>query len=401
MFRPFFAKFPHVLIATAAVVSAPALAASYRVVNSLPGGFGGAYIYSPLLAAGPLLYGEAAGGGYGSEGGFGLVFSLNPATGVETPVIRFDYGNEGQGPIGGLIRYRTLLYGVTSTGGVGDGNVFALNPVSGFATELHAFGPQTDGAIPAASLLRVAGTLYGTTTRGSNSEDEHGILFSLNPASGAETILHVFQGNPDGGYPDGSLIEVGGVVYGTTRFGGSQDEGAIFTYTPATNTTAIVHNFNASVFRNDGQDIQAGLVDVGGTLYGTTTQGGGSATCFNGCGTVFSFNPRTHAEAVLHSFGAGGDGIYPMAPLVYFHGKLYGTTQEGGAFGRGQQGSNGLGTVFSIDPSTGQESVVHSFGDGSDGVWPIAGLIVSGGTLYGTTLLGGNGGVGTVFAIVP
>ena len=35
----------------------------------------------------------------------------------------------------------------------------------------------------------------------------------------------------------------------------------------------------------------------------------------------------------------------------------------------------------------------------SDGVQPVGGLVLSGGTLYGVANFGGSGGVGTVFAI--
>ncbi len=65
--------------------------------------------------------------------------------------------------------------------------------------------------------------------------------------------------------------------------------------------------------------------------------------------------------------------------MIDVNGTLYGTTLRGGAYGR-----RGDGTVFSITTS-GTEKVLHSFGKGSDGVDPEAGLIDVKGTLYGTT----------------
>jgi uncharacterized repeat protein (TIGR03803 family) len=47
------------------------------------------------------------------------------------------------------------------------------------------------------------------------------------------------------------------------------------------------------------------------------------------------------------------------------------------------------------------EKVLHSFGHGSDGETPLAGLIDLKGTLYGTTSAGGKYGKGTVFALTP
>jgi len=45
----------------------------------------------------------------------------------------------------------------------------------------------------------------------------------------------------------------------------------------------------------------------------------------------------------LYAFKAGKDGAYPFARLAGLNGRLYGTTQGGGANG-------GWGTVFSFAP---------------------------------------------------
>jgi uncharacterized repeat protein (TIGR03803 family) len=87
----------------------------------------------------------------------------------------------------------------------------------------------------------------------------------------------------------------------------------------------------------DGEYPEAGLINVKGTLYGTTYDGGA-----NGDGTVFAIT-TSGAETVLHSFkGGSGDGEDPEAGLLNVKGTLYGTTFEGGA--------NGDGTVFSLKP---------------------------------------------------
>jgi uncharacterized repeat protein (TIGR03803 family) len=94
---------------------------------------------------------------------------------------------------------------------------------------------------------------------------------------------------------------------------------------------------------------------------------------------------------VLHSFAGGGDGAHPKAGLTNVHGTLYGTTEKGGASGRG--------TVFTIDRTSAAEQVVHSFAGGADGSSPEAGLIEVGSRLYGTTVSGGAHGSGTVYAL--
>src|SRR6202041_3843173 len=92
------------------------------------------------------------------------------------------------------------------------------------------------------------------------------------------------------------------------------------------------------------------------------------AGCGGGSGTPLSPSVATTAErtrasdrySVLYSFaGPGeGDGETPEATLISVNGTLYGTTILGG--------TDGDGTLFSIAPS-GAETVLHSFGGSGDG----------------------------------
>ncbi len=118
-------------------------------------------------------------------------------------------------------------------------------------------------------------------------------------------------------------------------------------------------------------------------------------------GTVFELSPREGGgwtETVLHSFGNGTDGQNPYAGLIFdAAGNLYGTTVRGGI--------HGLGTAFELSPREGggwTETVLHSFGNGTDGQNPYAALIFdAAGNLYGTTYQGGIHGGGTAFEITP
>ena len=63
----------------------------------------------------------------------------------------------------------------------------------------------------------------------------------------------------------------------------------------------------------------------------------------------------TYEETVLHSFSGGSaDGANPAAGLIKIKGTLYGTTVNG-------SGDGLRGTVFSVDPKTGTETVVYAF----------------------------------------
>jgi uncharacterized repeat protein (TIGR03803 family) len=120
---------------------------------------------------------------------------------------------------------------------------------------------------------------------------------------------------------------------------------------------------------------RAKMIDVGGTLYGTTYWGGAHQL-----GTVFSITPSGE-ERVVYSLARGRDGEHPGgAPLISVNGVLYGTTPSGG--------TRNHGTIFKIDGS-GHESVLYNFKGGTDGEAPDA-LFVLSGSLYGTTHAGGN-----------
>jgi len=102
--------------------------------------------------------------------------------------------------------------------------------------------------------------------------------------------------------------------------------------------------------------------------------------------------PAAPSFVVLHSF-AGRDGEQLYAGLIQDGvGKLYGTTQHGGA--------HGPGVVFELSP-TGTETVLYSFTGGADGADPVAGLVRdAAGNLYGTTQLGGASNSGMVFELI-
>lgn len=184
------------------------------------------------------------------------------------------------------------------------------------------------------------------------------------------------------------MINVNGALCGTTESGGKFDGGTVFCIS-TTDTEHVLHSFGRGY---DGLFPEAGLLDVKGSLYGTTILGGG----FFNNGAVFRVSPKGK-EKVLWGFNRRHDGNGPSASLVDDNGLLYGTTPSGGTFGPG--------TVFAIS-TTGSELVLHNFGSGSDGRFPYASLIKVNGTLYGTTTGGGthggsSGGAGTVFALRP
>jgi uncharacterized repeat protein (TIGR03803 family) len=175
-------------------------------------------------------------------------------------------------------------------------------------------------------------------------------------------------------------------------------------------TESVLHGFGGV----DGGFPYSSLLDVKGTLYGTTTAGGASYPSvipdssggFMGYGAVFSLVPQgsTYNETLLYSFaGAPADGSNPYAGVISdTKGAVYGTTLDGG--------TNGFGTVFKLTPggSGYTERILYSFAGykKGDGSFPYAGLLMDkSGSLYGATQTGGSkvcrGGCGTVFKLTP
>jgi uncharacterized repeat protein (TIGR03803 family) len=166
----------------------------------------------------------------------------------------------------------------------------------------------------------------------------------------------------------------------------------------AAQTETLLHSFSFSENGKDGSSPYSTLaIDASGNLYGTTAGGG----TYND-GTVFEMSPKAGGgwtEKILRSFISNGtrDGLEPYAGVVLDpFGNLYGTTVLGGA--------HGSGTVFELSPKEGggwTEKILHSFHpNGGDGSMPFGRLILdAAGNLYGTTAGGSDGG--TVFEVLP
>jgi hypothetical protein len=89
--------------------------------------------------------------------------------------------------------------------------------------------------------------------------------------SGAEKELYSFSGGVKGGQPNENLIDVNGTLYSTVPKGGARDAGAVFAITTS-GSERLIYSFKGDP--NDGKTPDGGLVNVKGTLYGTTDFGG-------------------------------------------------------------------------------------------------------------------------------
>lgn len=292
------------------------------------------------------------------------------------------------------------FYGTTAYGGANNlGTIFEITP-SGTVTILHSFaGTPNDGNLPVNGLLLASdGNFYGTTAYGGANNE--GTIFKVSP-SGVLTTLYSFCSQlncPDGALPTDVLIQAtDGNFYGTTErggaYGGRYSGGTVFKMTPSGNLTTL-YSFCALANCADGEYPYAGLLQASdGNFYGVTISGG----VYTYDGTVFRITP-SGALTTLHSFD-GSDGLSPIASLIQAtDGDLYGAAEGGG--------DQNAGTIFKITLS-GNLTTLHTF-SGNDGRYPAAALLqASDGNFYSTTAYGGmtiSGGAsnfGTVFKITP
>ncbi len=379
-----------------------------------------------IVDAKSTLYGTATSGGTKL---CGTVFALSPAgKGNWSESTLHDFGcgpSDGKSPQSSLVFDPSgNLYGSTANGGKNDcGVIFKLTPLSDGSWQesfVHDFGGigksgEVDGCHPYSSLVfDVAGNLYGTTTvggggiTGGSCNRGCGTVFELSAAKGGgwtERVIHRFHGrNSDGENPFSGLILDGvGNLYGATFAGGTVFGGTIFKLTLKNGNwnESILYNFQGG---RDGANPYASLVfDRTGVLYGTTVNGG-----FFDVGTVFRLAPVSGGrwkENVLHSFVIGSkDGFYPFCSVIFdTAGNLYGTTEFGGAH---QEGQKGAGTVFKLEPRTGdywKEKILVNFSHREQGKQlqrnPFGGLVADlDGNLFGTAQPSGALG-GVVFEV--
>ncbi len=317
-------------------------------------------------------------------------------------------GQDGSEPQAALLQaIDGNLYGTTASGGAntnsncsdGCGTVFRIAPGGRFE-RIYSFCSQTgcvDGSSPFAGLVQgTDGNLYGTTEAGGANND--GTIFRITTA-GTLTTLYSFNGT-DGEYPFAGVTEGrDGNFYGTTYAGGTGGGcpdvgcGTVFMITTE-GTLTTLHNFNGS----DGAFPYAPPAQgTDGNFYGTTSQGGGT----NSYGTIYKMTPEGALTTLFAFCSSTGcpDGDTPIAGLVEAsNGNFYGTTIGGNL-------DDNVGGVFAITPG-GSISTIYTFcsePDCADGDFPYAGLIQgTDGYLYGSTENGGNPfQYGTLFRITP
>lgn len=323
-------------------------------------------------------------------------------------VYGFQGGAFGSVPFGGLTAVKGQVFGTTLFGGFTSACPSGCGTVFAGTKSIYSFkGPsKKDGEKPNGDLLLVGNMLYGTTMGGGNdsgacSEDGYtngcGTVFAID-FKGKERVVYRFKGGSDGANPKAGLVAIKGTLYGTTY-----DGGTYCGYSSSPGGCGVVFAIDPSgnetvLYRFAGPPDAANPDAAPLAVSGVlygTTEFGGKCQFSNGCGTIFKISP-SGGESVVYSFQAKKDGSHPETPLVYANGSLYGTTSEGGCESSCYYGVGG-GILFSMRLD-GHETIIHRFSGKGDGLVPSGRLVFQNGEFYGTTFGGGSDEHGTIYS---
>ena len=351
---------------------------------SFPGAPGGTRAFGAVIGDGEgILYGTTQGGGTANGG---VLYKVD-AAGKETALYNFADGVDpfvARDSVGDF-------YGTAGNSATGSSEVYKLSAAGEYLV-LYSF---TDGLGASGVVVGPGGDLYGVA---GGAAAPAGLVFELAP-SGQFTVLYSFTGGADGSLPNGGLIlDSAGNIYGTTSEGGL-GAGVVYRLDPSTWQETVLYSFTGGA--GGGTPFAGVIPDAEGNLYGTAVNYGELANGNQGEGVVFELDAAGN-YTVLYTFTGGADGGGPEAGVVLDSaGNLYGTTNYGGTPEPEIGCSRGCGVVYELDPSTGQETVLHSF-SWEDGASPEASVVRNAaGDLYGTCPDGGTSGSGVLYMIAP
>jgi uncharacterized repeat protein (TIGR03803 family) len=178
--------------------------------------------------------------------------------GTFVKLIDFDGADKGSYPNGALILGSdNFLYGTASAGGANDaGTLFRLIPDGTGFQKLFDFSNE-NGASPLATLVESSsGALFGTTFGGGGAVVfgqgvfYYGTVFKINKDGSDFTEVHDFGAPGDGAFPDGSLVENNGVLFGITLMGGSNQSGTIYKINVDGSAYSKIYDFDNTLGSN-------------------------------------------------------------------------------------------------------------------------------------------------------
>lgn len=262
-----------------------------------------------------------------------------------------------------------------SAGTNGQGALFGVDPTTGNRTLVSDFGDSTQGdvgqdpsgvlVVPGLLDLDTAGVLVVDPMAGTNGQ---GAIFVVDSSGNRTTLSDFGVGNDQGQYPDsmayypGLLGLLGNTVLVADGSAGTNQQGELFTVNPTTGARTVLSDFGNSaqgwVDTNPQSTPVSVTVSPSGQIYVLVQElssGGG--------GAVVQVDPSTGDRTLVTDFGTGTNAQTAIAPngITWLSSSgLLGVTDEDG-------GPEGNGTLLTVDPSSGNVGTLSDFGNASQG----------------------------------
>lgn len=268
----------------------------------------------------------------------------------------FNFGDEltGYNP-GGLIKGKDgKIYGILQNGGsAGGGFIFKMNIDGSNYQTIYEF-KDDNGQMPTGKLLYASdGRLYGVCTRsGYTGLNNNNLIFGINTDGSNYSVLKIFDILTDGAIiPELTENTAGGVLFGTTGVGGYPFAPKIFRINLIGTGYTVLRSFSNLGLEGTG-DCRQALVYYNGFLYGSKFTGSA------GHGLVFRIREDGTGYKVIRDFSATDGTAIINGLTLATNNKFYGTTFVGG--------TNGFGTIFSVNPYDSTFKVIYNFTEYGD-----------------------------------
>ncbi|MEP6747453.1 MAG: choice-of-anchor tandem repeat GloVer-containing protein [Bacteroidota bacterium] len=309
----------------------------------------------------------------------GLLYKIgNFGTGYQE--LHIFSGADGRAPSGNLLYYNGSFYGITYNGGTSDNGVlYTIKPDGTGFSVMFQFN-FANGRIPTGPLVVIPSIqgsyFYGTCQEGGNNG--YGTLFRIGTNGSNYQVLYNFVSTM--GRPTGSLLRYGSLLYGTTK-NNDANGGVIYFYNVASASVSVIHSFSSVINSTAEYNPNGSLLNINNVLYGSTENGGN-----NNNGVLFKINMD---GTLYHVIRQQDERNGAEASLIYFNSQLYGTTTgsanlltNGSIYRLNTDGSN-YQPVHSLGGANGY-TPAGSLIYGNDS--SLYGMTTSGGSMYNTGL---------------
>jgi uncharacterized repeat protein (TIGR03803 family) len=307
-----------------------------------------------------------------------------------------------------LLASNNKLYGLAASGGQGgstsvfsSGTFFEYDLTTDRFRVIEHLGPSSTNLpnifIPRAEGVRgltevSPGLIYGLARQGQ-------YVFSYNFNTGVfdkPFTLPTYQGGTTNSTLQNQIAEAfykaaDGNLYACTTTNSSCPianpyMGSIIRVIPSSNAIAIRHRSVCLI--DNGYTYNGHFAEANGKLYGTTNNGGASNQ-----GVIFEYIPSSNTYTKRHDFHGGvlTNSFYPTSLVFAKNGKLYGTAHGGGV--PEQNLASGGGILYEFDLATNTFTKKHDFlfgtgWQGDVGTFPSSLVSSANGKLYGCTEFG-------------